>query len=119
MSKLIHKSLLSGTFPNFHKTAKVVPVFKAESRILCSNYRPIFLLSNTGKIIEKLIYGGQSLPIKKNKNNKNKEMKKCYSEKNLTKLSWPVSAKSDKRFFIQKEKKNTKLSSPMSAKSHT
>ena len=38
--------------------------------------------------------------------------------KNHTKLSWPMSAKSDKTFFIQKEKK-TKSPWPMSAKSDT
>ena len=56
LSELINKSFLSGTFPNVFKIAKVVPIFKAESRILCSNYRPISLLSNIGKIIEKLMH---------------------------------------------------------------
>ena len=43
----------------------------------------------------------------KNKNKKFEKIKKnCYSEKNFTKLSQPMSAKSDKNFFIQKEKKN-------------
>ena len=36
--------------------AKVVPIFKSETRLLCNNYRPISLLSNIGKIIEKLIH---------------------------------------------------------------
>ena len=56
LSELINKSFLSGTFPDVFKLAKVVPIFKAESRILCSNYRPISLLSNIGKIIEKLMH---------------------------------------------------------------
>ena len=47
-----------------------------------------------------------------------KKWKKYYAETNPTKLSWSLSAKSDKKFFIQKEKK-TKLSWPMSAKSDT
>ena len=55
LSELINKSFLSGTFPNVFKIAKVVPIFKAESRILCSNYRAISLLSNIRKIIEKLM----------------------------------------------------------------
>ena len=38
------------------KIAKVIPVFKSETRLLSNNYRPITLLSNIGKIIEKLIY---------------------------------------------------------------
>ena len=40
----------------FFKIAKVVPIFKAESGILSSDYRPISLLSNIGKIIEKLMH---------------------------------------------------------------
>ena len=38
------------------KIAKVVPIFKSETRLLCNNYRPISLLSNIGKIIEKLMH---------------------------------------------------------------
>ena len=34
-----------------------------------------------------------------------KELKKFYSEKNHTKLSWPMSAKSDKKNFYSKRKK--------------
>ena len=56
LSELINKSFLSGTFANVFKIAKVVPIFKAESRIVCSNYRPVFLLSNIGQIIEKLMH---------------------------------------------------------------
>ena len=56
LSELINKSFLSGTFQNVFKIAKVVPVFKTESRILCSDYRPNSLLSNIGKIIEKLMH---------------------------------------------------------------
>ena len=51
LSELINKS-----FANVFKIAKVVPIFKAESRIVCSNYRPVFLLSNIGQIIEKLMH---------------------------------------------------------------
>ena len=38
------------------KTAKVVPAFKKDSKLDYSNYRPIFLLSNVEKILEKLTY---------------------------------------------------------------
>ena len=42
-------------FPLVLKTAKVV-VFQKDSKLDCSNYRPISLLSNIEKIIEKLMY---------------------------------------------------------------
>ena len=45
--------------------------------------------------------------------------KKSYSEKNPTKLLWPMSAKSDEKTFLFKKKKNTKFAWPMSGKSDT
>ena len=53
---VINKSFLTAIFPNVFKIAQLFHVFKAESRIFCSNYRPISLLSNIGKIIEKLMH---------------------------------------------------------------
>ena len=47
-----------------------------------------------------------------------KNEKQYYSEKNPAKLSWPMSAKSDK-IFLLKKKKNTNLPWPLSAKSDT
>ena len=46
----------SGIFLNLLKSAQVIPVFKNSFRPSCSNYRPVFLLSNISKIIEKLIH---------------------------------------------------------------
>ena len=34
----------------------IIPTFKKNDPLLCYNYRPISLLSNIGKLIEKLIY---------------------------------------------------------------
>ena len=42
--------------PSVLKIAKEVPVFKKDSKLDYSNYNPISLLSNTEKIIEKLLY---------------------------------------------------------------
>ena len=56
VSTLINYPFANGTFPNVCKIAKVVPVFKNESRLLGNNYRPTSLLSNFGKIIEKLMH---------------------------------------------------------------
>ena len=45
----------TGTFPDAWKIAKVIPHHKKDSNLECNNYRPISLLSNIGKIIEKLL----------------------------------------------------------------
>ena len=47
---------MTGTFPSVLKIAKVVPVFKNDSKLDYSNYCPISLLSNIEKILEKLMY---------------------------------------------------------------
>ena len=56
LSTLINTSFTNGTFPNVCKVAKVVSVFQNESKLLCNNYRPISLLSNVGKVVEKLMH---------------------------------------------------------------
>ena len=48
--------LMNGVFPSVLKTAKVVPVFKKDSKLNYSNSRPMSLLSNIKKILEKLMY---------------------------------------------------------------
>ena len=47
---------MTGVFSSVLKTAKVVPVFKKDSKLNCRNYRPISLLSNIEKIVEKPTY---------------------------------------------------------------
>ena len=56
MADLFNLSFLTGVFPSVLKTAKVVPVFKKDSKLDYSNYLPISLLSNIEKILEKRIY---------------------------------------------------------------
>ena len=46
----------TGVSPSVLKTAKVVPVFKKYFKLNYRNYRPISLLSNIEKILEKLMY---------------------------------------------------------------
>ena len=53
---IFNLSFSSGIFPSILKIAKVIPVHKKESKLFCSNYRPISLLSNIDKIIEKIMY---------------------------------------------------------------
>ena len=43
---------MTGVFPCVLKTAKVVPVFKKDSKLEYSNYLPIFLSSKIKKILE-------------------------------------------------------------------
>ena len=49
-------SFITDVFPSVLKTTKVVPVFKKDSKLDYSNYRPISLLSNVEKILEKRMY---------------------------------------------------------------
>ena len=47
---------MKGVFPSVLKTAKAVPVFKKNSKLDYSNYRPMSLLSNIEKILENFMY---------------------------------------------------------------
>ena len=46
----------TGQFPLVLKIVKVIPVRKKQSKVDYTNYRPISLLSNIEKIIEKRMY---------------------------------------------------------------
>ena len=46
---------MTGVFPSVLKTAKVVPVFRKDSKLDYSNYPPISLLSNIEKIFQYLL----------------------------------------------------------------
>ena len=56
LADLFNLSFMTGVFSSVLKTAKVVPVFKKDSKLDYSNYCPISLLSNVEKILEKLMY---------------------------------------------------------------
>ena len=56
LGDLFNLSFVTGVFPLIPKTAKVVPVFKKDSKLDYNNYHPISLLSSIEKILEKLIY---------------------------------------------------------------
>ena len=56
LSLLFNLSFSTGQFPDMLKIAKTIPIFKKGSRLLVCNYRPISLLSNINKILEKLMY---------------------------------------------------------------
>lgn len=67
ISKIINLSFSNGIFPSLLKVSKVIPVFKKGSPIEVSNYRPISLLSNIEKIIEKIMYSRLVGFLNKNK----------------------------------------------------
>ena len=56
LADLFNFSFMTNVFPSLLKTAKLVPVFKKDSKLDYSKYRPISLLSNIEKILEELIY---------------------------------------------------------------
>ena len=56
LSDLFNLSFMTGVFPSMLKIAKVVSVFKKDSKLGYSNYRPTSLLSNVEEILEKLMY---------------------------------------------------------------
>ena len=54
LTHICNKSLLSGVFPNKMKTAKVLPLFKSNDEHNVSNYRPVSILPQFSKVLEKL-----------------------------------------------------------------
>ena len=56
MADFFNLSFKTGVFSSVLKTAKVIPIFKKDSKLNYSNYRPISLLSNIEKILEKHMY---------------------------------------------------------------
>ena len=56
LANLFNLSFTTGSFPTLLKTANVIPIHKKESKLDYTNYRPISLLSNLDKILEKLMH---------------------------------------------------------------
>lgn len=46
---------MTGTVPKLYKITKVVPIFKSGDSSEPNNYRPISLISNFAKILEKIV----------------------------------------------------------------
>ena len=53
---LFNRSLREGVFPDIWKLGNLVPLFKKGDRSVSSNYRPVSLLSNIGKIQERIVF---------------------------------------------------------------
>ena len=58
LAVLLNLSLTSGSFPTILKTSKVTPIYKKDSKFKSSDYRPISLLSNIDKILERIVFKG-------------------------------------------------------------
>ena len=56
LSVIINQSLHTGIFPNCLKIAKVLPLYKKDSKFHFDNYRPISLLPCMSKVFEKAVY---------------------------------------------------------------
>ena len=56
IAMIINMSLDQGIVPDAMKLAKVIPIFKAKSKESFNNYRPISLLSNISKVLEKVVH---------------------------------------------------------------
>ena len=54
--KLINFSFSEGTFPELLKFTNVISVFKKGDNLDYNNHRPISLISNIGKLIEKIVH---------------------------------------------------------------
>ena len=55
LSRLYNSCMRDGHYPTFFKTARVVPVFKAEDPTLYSNYRPVSVLPVLSQIFERIL----------------------------------------------------------------
>ena len=56
LSYIFNMSFSTGQFPSVLKIAKAIPIYKKQSIVDYTNYRPLSILSNIEEIIEKLIY---------------------------------------------------------------
>ena len=56
LADILNISFSTGVLAAILKVAKVVPVYKKDSKLDFSNYRPISLLSDIEKILENLMY---------------------------------------------------------------
>ena len=56
LSIIFNLSLTQGIHPDALKISKTIPIFKKGSKLETGNYRPISLLSNINKLLEKLMY---------------------------------------------------------------
>ena len=67
LSDIFNISFESGTYPAKLKMSKITPIFKSDDESDANNYRPISLLSNFNRILEKIMYNRMKDFIEKHK----------------------------------------------------
>ena len=67
LSNLFNMSFSEGKCPSFLKLSSVLPIYKKDSKLIVANYRPISLLSNINKILEKLMFNRMYSFLESNK----------------------------------------------------
>ena len=99
--KVVNLSFATGIFPDLCKIAKVVPIFKKEDPLKCSNYRPISLMPIFSKIFEKLIYSRMYSFLEINKLLQDKQF--GFRSKHATTHALISLTESIKNFLAKKE----------------
>ena len=56
LTNLANKSFETGKFPNCWKKANISPIYKKNNKEHKENYRPVSLLDNLGKILERIVF---------------------------------------------------------------
>ena len=56
LESILNKCKTKGTWPKASKAAEIIPIFKSGDKRLTTKYRPISLISNIGKVFEKIIH---------------------------------------------------------------
>ena len=103
LAAIFNISLTTGKFITSLKIVKVIPIFKNKgSPLEVSNYRPISLLSNIDKILEKLVHERLTRYLEKNKFIFNRQFgfrKKHSTQHNLIAFTELIRAKLDEGNF--------------------
>ena len=66
ISYIINLSLKTGVVPDEMKTARVIPLYKKNSKLEPSNYRPVSILSTLSKILERAVHIQLEIYLKEN-----------------------------------------------------
>ena len=56
LTHILNLSLSTGEIPENLKSAKVMPIYKKNSKLEAGNYRPISILNTLSKLFERIVY---------------------------------------------------------------